>query len=143
MSKRIFNITGWVLTVILVALLSMSAFMKLTLADTAVAQAAAIGLNAGTYRLIGVIEIVSVILFIIPRTGVLGALLLIAYFGGAIVTHLQHQQPVAIAVVIQTILWITAALRFPELWQRLRSGTYGNSAHYLVESASNRNDYGK
>ena len=44
---------------------------------------------------------------------------LAAYLGGAIVTHLQHQQPVVVAGAVQTLLWITAFIRFPELKRRL------------------------
>ncbi len=119
MSKKVITRTGWILTAVLALLLAMSAFLKLTQNETAIAQAASVGLDAGTYRLIGVIEIISLILFIVPRTGVVGALLLIAYMGGAIVTHLQHQQPIVMAVGIQALIWITAVIRFPELRQRL------------------------
>lgn len=119
MSQKSIRITGWVLAIILGLFLSMSAFMKLTLDETVAAQAAAIGFDGATYRFIGVIEIVSVILFLIPRTGLIGTMLLVAYLGGAIVTHLQHQQPVGVAVTFQIVLWITAFIRFPELRQRL------------------------
>ena len=119
MSQKTITITGWIFTFILALLFSMSAFMKLTQNEAALAQAAAIGLDAATYRFIGVIEIVSLMLFIVPRTGVLGTLLLAAYLGGAIVTHLQHQQPIVVAVGVQMLLWITAVIRFPELRQRL------------------------
>lgn len=119
MSQKTISITGWVLTTLLGLLFTMSAFMKLSQDETALAQASAYGFNATTYLFIGVIEIISLILFIIPRTGILGTLLLIAYLGGAIVTHLQHQESVVMAVIVQTLLWITAFLRFPELKQRL------------------------
>ncbi len=119
MSQKTINITGWLLTGVLGLLFTMSAFMKLTGNEVALAQASEIGLDASTYRFIGIIEIGSLVLFFIPRTGILGTLLLVAYLGGAIVTHLQHQQPVAMAVVVQTVLWITAFIRFPELRQRI------------------------
>lgn len=119
MSQKAIKITGWTLTALLAFLIAMSAFMKLILEETAVAQAAAVGLDASTYRIIGIIEIVSLLLFIIPRTGIIGTLLLVAYLGGAIVTHLEHQQPIALAVGAQTVLWITAFIRFPELKHRL------------------------
>jgi len=48
------------------------------------------GLNPSTYTLLGIVEMLSLILFLIPRTGVLGTLLLAAYMGGAIATHLEH-----------------------------------------------------
>lgn len=93
--------------------------MKITQNETAVSQAANLGFSASTYLVIGIIEIVSLVLFIVPRTGVLGSLLLIAYLGGAIVTHLQHNESIVMAVTIQILLWIAAVIRFPELKERL------------------------
>ena len=119
MVQRSMKITGWVLTALLALLFGMSAFMKIISDPEIVQQAASIGLDAATYRTIGIVEIFSLILFLIPRTGVLGALLLVAYMGGAIVTHLQHQEPIALAVTVQILLWLAAFLRFPELKQRL------------------------
>lgn len=116
MSQKAIKITGWSLTIILGLLFTMSAFTKLAQNEEALAQASTFGLDATTYQFIGII---ALILFIIPRTGVLGTLLLVAYLGGAIVTHLQHQEPIATAVIIQMVLWITAFIRFPELRQRL------------------------
>ena len=119
MSQKAIKITGWVLTIILGLLFTMSAFMKLMQNETALAQASSMGIDAATYRFIGTIEILSLLLFIIPRTGILGTMLLVAYMGGAIATHLQHQQPIAMAITIQILLWITAFVRFPELKQGL------------------------
>ncbi|TDS57217.1 DoxX family protein [Myroides indicus] len=119
MSQKAIKITGWGMTIVLALVFTMSAFMKLTQNETALEQASSIGLDASTYQFIGVIEIISLILFIIPRTGVLGAMLLVAYLGGAIATHLQHQQPIAMAVIFQMLLWVTAFIRFPELKQRI------------------------
>jgi uncharacterized membrane protein YphA (DoxX/SURF4 family) len=119
MSQKTITIIAWSFTGLLSLLFGMSAFLKLTQNPAALEQASAIGFNAVTYQLIGVIEILALILFIIPRTGLLGALLLIAYMGGAIVTHLQHQQSVLMAISVQVLLWITTAIRFPEIRQRL------------------------
>src|SRR5690554_255194 len=119
MSQKTIKITGWTLTIILGLVFTMSAFMKLTQNETALEQASSFGIDTTTYQFIGIIEIISLILFIIPRTGVLGAMLLVAYLGGAIATHLQHQQSIAMAVIFQTLLWITAFIRFPELKQRI------------------------
>lgn len=119
MTQKARKITAWVLIPVLALLFTMSALMKLTQSDAALAQASSYGMEASTMRLVGIIEITALILFIIPRTGVLGALLLIAYMGGAIVTHLQHNESVTMAVLIQVLVWITAFVRFPELQQRL------------------------
>ena len=120
MSQKTISIAGWVLTIVLALLFTMSAFMKLSQNEAAQAQAAALGLSGATYQIIGLVEILALILFLIPRTGVVGALFLIAYMGGAIATHLEHGQPVTMAVAVQVLLWIATALRFPELLQRLR-----------------------
>lgn len=122
MSQKTIKIISWVLTAVLAFLFAMSAFMKLTLSEETIAMASTVGLEGSTYRLIGIIELVSLALFIFPRTGIPGTLLLVAYMGGAIVTHLEHQQPIATAVAVQVTLWVTAFLRFPELKQRLLPG---------------------
>jgi len=119
MSQKTRKIVGWVLTGLLALVFIMSAFMKLTQDEAAVEQAVTFGIDAATYRIIGIIEVVSLVLFIIPRTGVIGTLLLAAYLGGAIVTHLLHHESFITAVVIQCVLWIAAVIRFPELLQRL------------------------
>lgn len=119
MSEKVTKISSWVLTILLVFMLSMSAFLKLSQNDMAIQQASSIGIGASTYLFIGVIEVISLILFLIPRTGIIGTLLLAAYLGGAIATHLQHQQSVIMPVVFQIIVWITAFIRFPELKYRV------------------------
>jgi len=115
MSQKTIRITGWILSILLASLFAMSAFLKLTQNEAALAQATSMGFDAGTYQLIGVVELTALVLFLIPRTGVLGGLLLIAYMGGAIATHLQHQQPVAMAITVQVLLWIAFILRYPAL----------------------------
>lgn len=121
MSQKAIKITGWALTILLGLVFTMSAFMKLTQNEEAIAQAASIGLEANTYLLIGIVEITALLFFIFPKTGVLGTLLLVAYLGGAIVTHLLNKQPILVPVIIQVVLWITAIIRFPELRTRLIS----------------------
>lgn len=80
---------------------------------------AEMGITVTTLKMLGAVEALSILLFIIPRTGLLGTLLLSAYLGGAIATHLEHQQPIMMPVIVACVLWITAAIRFPELSRRL------------------------
>lgn len=119
MSNKLKKGIGWGLTIVLGLLFAMSAFLKLTLNPTALEQAAAIGLDPETYRMIGVVEVIALILFLIPKTGMLGGWLLIAYMGGAIATHVQHQQPLAMVVAIEAVLWIALVLRSPEMGKLL------------------------
>lgn len=77
------------------------------------------GIELSTLKSIALIEILSAILFLIPRTGVLGFGLLSAYMGGAIATHLTHNESVLAPCVILGFVWITTLVRFPEVGQRL------------------------
>lgn len=118
-TQKAFKIAGWTLTIILAAMFIMSALLKLTRNEAAIDQASAFGIDPTTFQFIGIIEVISLILFIIPKTGIIGTLALAAYLGGAIVTHLEHQQSIAMAVTFQMAVWITAFIRFPELKQRI------------------------
>jgi len=129
MSTKTRNIIGWVLTALLAFAFIASASMKfMASGEAAEKSAAAFGLTAGTLKLLGFIEILSIVLFIIPRTGLLGTLLLTAYLGGAIATHLEHGQPVFAPIIIECLIWITATVRFPELSRRLM----GNDIEHKV-----------
>jgi DoxX-like family len=121
MIQKTTKIIKWIITYSLTALFIMSAIMKIIKNEGAVQQATSIGINASTNQILGVIELISAILFVIPRTGVLGSLLLISYMGGAIATHLEHGQSVVMVIVIQTLIWVSAGIRFNELSNRLFS----------------------
>ena len=77
------------------------------------------GIELSTLKSIAMVEILSAILFLIPRTGVLGFGLLSAYMGGAIATHLTHGLSVLAPCVILGFVRITTLVRFPEVGQRL------------------------
>jgi len=112
------NKIGWGLTGIVTLLMAASAIDKITGSEHALQMTASFGIPAATYRILGLIELGSVILFVIPRTGILGLLLLVSYLGGAIATHLQHQQGILFPAAIEALVWLTALIRFPELTVR-------------------------
>jgi hypothetical protein len=61
---------------------------------------------------IGVVFIACVVLYAIPRTCVLGAILLTGYFGGAIATHVRLGQPTfVVALSIAVLAWLGIYLR--------------------------------
>jgi len=113
------KIIYWILTSLVAIVFIGSAVSKFTVSPDSLKMAGEIGLNAQIYTILGVVELISVLLFIVPRTGLLGTLLLAAYMGGAIATHLEHGQSVAAPSIIQAFLWIVAVYRFPELRSRL------------------------
>lgn len=110
----------WILSGLIGLMLCASAIDKIIQSNHALQMGTSFGLSGATYSLMGIIEILSVILFLIPRTGILGTLLLSSYLGGAIATHLQHQQNIVFPMAIEALVWITAVVRFPELLLRIR-----------------------
>ncbi|PBQ33015.1 hypothetical protein CNR22_14925 [Sphingobacteriaceae bacterium] len=58
---------------------------------------------------LGVIALVCTLLYAIPRTSILGAVLLTGYFGGAMATHLRVDNPLfshtLFSVYISAIMW--------------------------------------
>jgi hypothetical protein len=121
MSEKTKRIIGWVLTGLVSFIFIGSALGKLTGNAEALKMAETFGINAKAYFTLGLIEMACLILFIMPRTGILGTILLSAYMGGAIATHLEHQVSVMAPCIIQTILLLVAAYRFPELKSRIFS----------------------
>ena len=117
MNGKTKTIIQWVLTGLVAFILIGSAMAKLTNGDQAAEIAKGVG---GTQNLItlGVLEIIIALIWIYPRTGVLGTLLAASYIGGAIAVHFVNNQPVLIPVMIQVFIWLSAAFRFPELTKR-------------------------
>ncbi|MEJ6735106.1 MAG: DoxX family protein [Flavobacteriales bacterium] len=119
MSEKSKKIIYWILTSLIAFIFIGSAMGKLISSEETLAMASNIGLNGQIYTILGVLELVFVILFVFPRTGILGTLMLIAYMGGAIATHLEHGQSILVPCVIQAFLWVVAVYRFPELTSRI------------------------
>jgi hypothetical protein len=62
-------------------------------------------ITPAVYRLLGIMELTSVIpFFMIPITGLLGLLLLSCYLGGAIAIHLQHRQSIIFPAAIEAFI---------------------------------------
>ena len=112
MSIRTLKITSRVLTGLIGIVFLGSSFAKLIGNGSVIKAASQWGLTLENVRLIGMIELCSVILFIIPRTSLLGALLLTGYMGGAIATHLEHRLPVLVPLTIELLISIEAIIRF-------------------------------
>jgi len=87
------SIAGYVLTGLVAAFLTFDTVMKLLQLAPAVQGTTELGYPAGTVIVIGVIELVCLVLYLVPRTSVLGALVLTGYLGGAIATHVRVGSP--------------------------------------------------
>ena len=87
------SIAGYVLTGLVAAFLTFDTVMKLLQLAPAVQGTTELGYPAGTVVAIGAIELVCLVLYLVPRTSVLGALVLTGYLGGAIATHVRVGSP--------------------------------------------------
>ncbi|WP_376702662.1 DoxX family protein [Mesorhizobium sp. ISC25] len=75
--------------------------------------------DANVSRMLGIIGLVSTALYALPRTSVLGAILLTAYLGGAVATHVRIGSPlfshILFGVYLAAILWGGLYLRDPRV----------------------------
>lgn len=93
------------LLVALAAIFVPTGIMKFTNADQIVANFSKWDLLK-LKEVIGAMEIAGVILLLIPRTNLIGALLLTSIMFGAIYTHLSHAEPIFFNVAIVLVIWI-------------------------------------
>lgn len=88
-----------------------------------VSTAQALGMSPSLLLWVGILEIAAAVLFLIPRTSVLGFVLLVGIFGGAIATSVTHTMEGSMwwfPLVMAAILSITAYFTLPELTDRLK-----------------------
>lgn len=88
------TITGWVLTGLVALMLTFSATMKFTGLEDVQKEFVRLGYSKDAALMIGIIEFTCLIVYLFPRTAVLGAVLLTGYLGGAEATHVRiHDGP--------------------------------------------------
>jgi hypothetical protein len=90
-----------------------SAFFKLTSSPVAVEGFARIGIPVEALVPIGVVELSCLILYVIPRTAILGTLLLTGYLGGATLANIVGGTDFLHALAVGAIVWAGAWLRVP------------------------------
>lgn len=119
MTTKTKNIINWSLAGIVGFIFISSAMSKFFGGEETIQMAKGIGLSEETFKVLGLVEMISVLLFLFPQTGIIGTLLLAAYMGGAMATHVTHGQSLIAPAFIEAIIWIVAVIRFPELKHRL------------------------
>ena len=112
-------ITGRILTAIVALLLTLDAGIKLVRAKAAVEGSAQLGFSPDQVFVIGVIAAVCLVLYLIPRTAPLGAVLWTGYFGGAILVHFRAGNPLFTHILppiyVSALIWGSLYLRDPRV----------------------------
>ncbi len=96
---------GRILSALPVLLMCFSAIMKLIQPAGFAEQIAQMGYTANVMFWIGIVELCCTILYIIPQTAVLGAILLAAYLGGATATHVRVGDVFIMPIVVGVLVW--------------------------------------
>jgi hypothetical protein len=92
--------------------LLMSASMKFSHSAQLVPQfVGKLGFPESSMTPLGVVELVSTILYAVPKTSVLGAVLLTGYLGGAVATHVRVGDPFIAPLVLGVLVWAGLFLR--------------------------------
>ena len=84
---------GWVMSGVLIAFMAFDTVIKLLDLQVVVDTMNQLGIPPSLDRTIGTIELVCLVLYAIPRTSALGAILFTAIFGGAITSHMRLGDP--------------------------------------------------
>lgn len=113
-SKR----TTWavrILITLVILAFAPSAIMKVTHNPAVVEGFTRLGIPQGAILPLGIIELSCLALYLIPRTTVLGTLLLTGYLGGATLANIIGRTDFIHALVVGLFVWAGAWLRVPEL----------------------------
>ncbi len=111
MGNKAVRVIGWVVSGLMGVMLLMSAGGKLSGAMDS--EFERFGLEDWKI-IIAIGEILSTVLFLIPRTQSAGTLLLSSYMGGAIVIHMSMGDPIIVQSAILVMIWIGSIMRNPQ-----------------------------
>jgi hypothetical protein len=112
-------LSGHGLTGLCAMFLFMDAGMKLIRLPVVLETTTQIGWPASSITPLGIVLLASTLLYMFPRTGTLGAVLLTGYLGGAVATHVRIESPLfthtLFGVYIGIVMWAGLYLRDPAL----------------------------
>ena len=106
---------GRVISVLASLVFLFSAFLKLKGGPELAQGIAHLGLPESMVMPLAIVEISCTVIYLIPATSVLGAILLAGYVGGAICTHWRVGDPFFVQIVLGLLVWLGIYLREPRL----------------------------
>ena len=102
---------GRIASALPVLMLLFSGVMKLLKPAAVVTEFGRLGYPESVILGIGILELLCTVVYLIPRTAVLGAILLTGYLGGATATHVRVGDPFIFPVIFGALLWLGLYLR--------------------------------
>lgn len=110
---------GLGLSVLVLLFLWLDAGMKIASAKVSVDFSGQLGFAPAQVPVLGWLLLISSLLYAVPRTSLIGAILLTGYLGGAIAVQYQHGMPllshVLFGAYMAAFAWGGLALRYPAL----------------------------
>jgi len=104
--------TGRILSALPVLMMGFGAAMAFARTPQVLEGMSKFGYSEGNVLLVGVLELGSVLVYLIPRTAVLGAILMTGYLGGAVATHVRIGDPGwPTALILGIFVWAGLYLR--------------------------------
>jgi hypothetical protein len=112
---------GRIVTCVPVGIVLSSARWKLTHNDWYVREFGRIGWPVSMLEPLAFLQLTGIALLVVPQTGVLGAVLLTGYLGGAIASYVRIGEfyPPLMPLTTALLAWLGIFLREPRLWALL------------------------
>lgn len=125
-ATRKLTLTGWIISILASLVFLMSGVMKFVGGPQVAQGLTHLGISQSMVIPLGILELTCLVIYLIPITSVLGAILMSGYVGGIIVTHWRVGDPVYIAIVLGLMIWLGLYLREPRLRELipLRRGSH-------------------
>lgn len=107
---------GYIMSALPTLMFLMGAFMVLSKNPQALEGLPQMGYPVWLATPLGTVELLCTVLYIIPQTSVLGAILLTGYLGGAVATHVRIEDPkFVVAIIVGIFVWGGLYLRDPRI----------------------------
>ncbi len=105
---------SYIIQAIVVLMFLMGAVNNLLQTESAIEGATQLGYPAESVLYLGIVLLVSTLLYALPKTSIIGAILLTGWLGGAVASHVIHQDPMfntVLPVIFGILIWLSLLLR--------------------------------
>ena len=107
--KRVW--AGRIISALVALFLLFDSVIKLMRITPVITTTTRLGYSVGVVLPLGILLFLCTALYVIPRTSVLGAILLTGYLGGATATHVRVGEPFYFPIVLGVLVWAGLYLR--------------------------------